>query len=86
MLLLKHVDGLEIAEKALFIPRITGVMDLFVSPFIGEEDLSRIGSDVGERIKNMSGAVSQSLAFQRRGLDTDVRSSVGIREGGYFRP
>jgi len=61
MLLLKHVDGFEIAEEALVIPRVARVMDLFVGPFIGEEDFSGISSDVGERIKNMSDATSQSL-------------------------
>lgn len=62
VLLLKHVDGFKIAEESFFIPRITRVMDLLVSPFIGEEDLSGVSSDVGKCIKNMSGDASQSLA------------------------
>jgi hypothetical protein len=63
VLLLKRVDGFKVTKETLFIPWITRVMDLFVSPFIGKEDLSGIWSDVGERIKNMSGTASQRLAF-----------------------
>lgn len=62
VLLLKHVDGLKVTKEALLIPRITRVMDLFVRPFIGEDNFSGIGSDVSERIKNMSGAACQRTA------------------------
>jgi len=66
MLLLEHVDGFEIAKEALLIPRVARVMNLFIGPFIGEEDFSGISSDVGERIKNVSGAASQSLVVYWR--------------------
>lgn len=61
MLLLEHVDGFEVAEKALVIPRISRVMDLFIGPLIGEEHFSGILPDVGERVKDVSGATSQPL-------------------------
>lgn len=64
VLLLERVDGFKIAEETGFIPRVTRVMDLFVSPFIREEDLSGISSNVSERIEDMSGATSQTLAIQ----------------------
>ena len=56
MLLLEHVDGFGVAEEAFVIPRVARVMDLFVCPFIGEKDLSGIGTNVGESIKDVSRA------------------------------
>ena len=64
MLLLKHVYSFEVAKEALVIPRIARVVDLFVSPFIGQEDFSRISSDVCERIENVSDDPGQSLALR----------------------
>ena len=63
VLLLKHVDGLEIPKEALVIPRVARVMNLFISPFIGQEDFSGISPDVCERIENVSDGSSKSLAL-----------------------
>jgi len=64
MLLLEHVDGFEVAEEALVIPRIARVMDLFIGPFIGQEDFSGISPDVCEGVENVSDGLGQSLALQ----------------------
>ena len=64
MLLLKHVDGLEVAKEALVIPRIARVMNLFIGPFIGQEDFSRISPDVCEGVENVSVCSGQCFALQ----------------------
>jgi hypothetical protein len=62
-------------------------MNLFVGPFIRKDDFSGISLDIGERIKQMSGVANQSLANPLLVAGPSyVRSSVGIREGGYFLP
>ena len=66
MLLLKHVDGFEVAEEALVIPRIARVMDLFIGPFIGQEDFSGISPDVGKCIKDVSDGASEPLTACRQ--------------------
>ena len=63
MLLLEHVDGFKVTKEALFIPRVARIVDFFVGPFIGQEDFSGISPDIGERIKDVSGAASQLLTF-----------------------
>jgi len=64
MLLLKHVNGLEVAKEALVIPRVAGIMDLFIGPFIGQEYFSRISPDVCEGVEDVSGSSDQCLALQ----------------------
>lgn len=66
MLLLEHVDSFEVAKETLVIPRVARVMNLFVSPFIGQEYFSGVSPDVGKRIKDVSGVASRSLALYRR--------------------
>ena len=69
MLLLEHVDGFEVSKEALFIPRVAGVMNLLVGPCVGEKDLSGIGTNVGESIKDVSRVASQFLSlYWRQGL------------------
>ena len=63
MLLLKRVDGFEVAKEALVIPRVARVMNLFVSPFIGQEDFSGVSPNVCECIEDVSDGSNQSLRF-----------------------
>lgn len=54
VLFLKHVDGFEVAKESLVVPRVARVMNLLVCPFVGEKNLSGIGTNVGESIKDVS--------------------------------
>ena len=54
VLLLEHVDGFEIAKEAFVIPRVARVMNLLICPFIGEKNLSGVGTNVGESIEDVS--------------------------------
>ena len=66
VLLLKHVNCFKVAKEALLIPRIARIMDLFVGPFVGEEDLSGFSPDICECVQDVPGAESQSLAVYWR--------------------
>lgn len=70
VLLLKRVDGFEVAKEAFVIPRVARVMNLFVSPFIGQEDFSGISPDICECIEDVSKGASQIFTLHWGRMET----------------
>jgi hypothetical protein len=90
ILLFEIIDGFEVSIQivAAVVPGVAGVMDVLVSPWVGEEYLSRISFEVCERIQEVTVLKCMSTPSGERASRsrTYVRSLVGIKDGGNFRP
>lgn len=55
VLLLELVDRLEVAVevRSVVVPRVSGIVDVLVSPEVGENDLAAVRSQVGEGVENV---------------------------------
>jgi hypothetical protein len=84
------IDCFEVPVKvgSGIIPGVAWIMDVLVGPKIRKKHLARVGVDVRECIEDVSDS-SRGVSINLLGNNTRVayvRSSVGINEGGYFRP
>lgn len=88
MLLLELVDRFEVSVEVLaaIAPRITGVMNVGISPWVGKDDFATVGLDVGERVENVTAVEIMRSRRREKDLRTHVRLLTGMRDGGNFLP
>lgn len=88
VLLLELVDRFEVSVKVLaaIVPGITGVMNVGISPWVGKDDFTTVGLDVGERIENVAAVQIMRSRRRQRDIRTHVRLLTGMRDGGNFLP
>lgn len=62
MLLLEIIYRLEVAVQvvAAVVPRIAGIVDIFVGPYVGENDFAGVGFEIGKGVEDVADGGSVS--------------------------
>jgi len=86
--LFEVVYGFEVPVEiiAALVPRVARMMDVLVGPYVGQEHLTTVSFQICKRIEDVTAPGSVSGMRQQALIKTYVRSWVGIKDGGNFRP